>query len=59
MYDDKKKKENDNKGFGLYLNHEGVKFGYGLGNGVHVDNDGFHFGGFKIWSKYWFLFLPY
>ena len=48
MYDDKKKKENDNKGFGLYLNHEGIKFGYGLGNGVHVDNDGFHFGGLKI-----------
>ena len=29
MYDDKKKNENDNEGFGLYLNHEGVKFGYG------------------------------
>ena len=47
MYDDKKT-ENENKGFGFYLNHEGVKFGYGLGNGVHIDGDGFHFGGLKL-----------
>ena len=36
MYDDKKT-ENENEGFGFYLNHEGIKFGYGLGNGVHID----------------------
>ena len=46
MYDDKKT-ENENEGFGFYLNHEGIKFGYGLGNGVHID-DGFHFGGLKL-----------
>jgi len=43
----KKNKENDNEGLGLYLNHEGIKFGYGLG-GVHIDSDGFHFGGLKL-----------
>ena len=48
MYDDKKKTENENEGFGFYLNHEGVKFGYVLGNGVHIDGDGFHFGGLKL-----------
>jgi adenine-specific DNA-methyltransferase len=41
-------KEKDNTGFGVYLNHEGVKFGYGLGGGIHVDDDGFHFGGLKL-----------
>ena len=48
MYDDNKKTANDNEGFGLYLNYEGIKFGYGLGNGVHIDDDGFHFGGLKL-----------
>ena len=47
MYDDKKT-ENENEGFGFYLNHEGIKFGYGLGKGVHIDDDGFYFGGLKI-----------
>ena len=47
MYNDKKT-ENDNEGFGLYLNHEGIKFGYGLDNGVHIDGDGFNFGGLKL-----------
>lgn len=45
---DKKKEENDNEGFGLYLNHEGVKFGFGTGNGVHFDDEGIHFGGLKL-----------
>lgn len=44
---DKKKK--DNEGFGLYLNHEGVKFGYGLGSGMVVDGDGLHIGNLKLW----------
>jgi hypothetical protein len=44
----KKEEEKDNTGFGVYLNHEGVKFGYGLGGGIHVDDDGFHFGGLKL-----------
>ena len=48
MYDNNKKTENDNEGFGLYLNYKGIKFGYGLGNGVHIDDDLFHFGGFKL-----------
>ena len=48
MYDNEKEKENANEGFGFYLNHEGIKFGYGLGNGVHIDSDGFHFGGLKL-----------
>ena len=44
----KNKEEKDNKGFGIYLNHEGVKFGYGLGSGIHIDGDGIHFGGLKL-----------
>ena len=44
----KNKEEKDNKGFDIYLNHEGVKFGYGLGGGIHIDDGGFHFGGLKL-----------
>ena len=44
----KKEEEKDNTGFGVYLNHEGVKFGYGLCGGIHVDSDGIHFGGLKL-----------
>jgi len=46
MRDDKKKK--DNEGFGLYLNHEGINFGYGIGCGTFFDDDGIHFGGLKL-----------
>ena len=46
MKDDKKKK--DNEGFGLYLNHEGIKPGIGIGSGMFLDSDGIHFGGFKF-----------
>lgn len=45
MKDNKKK---DNDGFGLYLNHEGVKPGIGIGHGMYLDDDGIHFGGFKL-----------
>ncbi len=41
-------KKNGNKGFGIYVNHEGIKFGYGLGGGIHIDSDGIHFGGLKL-----------
>ena len=44
---DKKKK--DNEGFGLYLNHEGVKLGYSLGSGMVIDDEGLHFGNLKLW----------
>ena len=47
MYDNKKT-ENENEGFDFYLNHESIKFGYGLGNGVHIDDDGFLFGCLKL-----------
>ena len=42
------KNEKDNKGFGLYLNHEGIKAGIGLGNGLFIDGDGIHLGGLKL-----------
>ena len=43
-----KKEKKDNEGFGLYLNHEGINAGIGLGNGLFVDSDGIHFGGLKL-----------
>ena len=43
-----KKKKKDNEGLGLYLNHEGVNFGIGLGGGTFLDSDGNHFGGLKL-----------
>ena len=46
MEDNKKKK--DNEGFGLYLNHEGINMGIGLGGGTFIDSDGLHFGGLKL-----------
>lgn len=46
MKDEKKNK--DNEGFGLYLNHEGINAGIGLGNGLFIDGDGIHFGGLKL-----------
>ena len=46
MKDDKKRKDND--GFGLYLNHEGINIGYGIGHGTFLDEDGIHFGGLKL-----------
>lgn len=45
---DKKNKKKDNKGFGLYLNHEGINAGIGLGGGMFLDRDGIHFGGLKL-----------
>jgi len=46
MEDNKKKK--DNEGFGLYLNHEGLNVGIGLGSGIFLDSDGLHYGGLKL-----------
>lgn len=43
-----KDKKKDNKGFGLYLNHEGINAGIGLGGGTFIDSDGIHFGGLKL-----------
>ena len=45
---DKKKRKDDNEGFGFYLNHEGIKPSIGLGGGIHIDSDGLHFGGLKL-----------
>lgn len=40
--------EKDNKGFGLYLNHEGINLGIGLGSGTFINRNGIHFGGLKL-----------
>jgi len=45
MKDNKKK---DNEGLGLYLNHEGINAGIGLGGGTFIDSDSIHFGGLKL-----------
>lgn len=47
-YNKRDNKKKDDTGFGLYLNHEGIRFSIGVGRGTFIDDDGIHFGGLKL-----------